>query len=428
MKVVITNFHSAANAGDLAILQVTIKQIRELFPGAEITVLANYPNEPALQSLGVQLVPSMWAQCGVNSAKSVLFQAAQFLLKWVGLLVMKYSSKGVKTSDRAAGTPLRKLFKTIIDADLVLACSGNQFYSTGRWGWPFPVNLSALWFAAISKRRMYILPQSIGPLKRAWERRALKCVYAKAKRVYLRDASSITLADEIGIPTVSTKYAPDPAFLLSPEPVNIAREYLQSLGADLSRPKLGVTVIARMGKALDQKVLDRYYQHLTQVLEKHTKETGAQVIVFTQVSGPSPLEDDRRPSRDLVRELVARGIPAFSAEGISEPPMLKALYGQMDVFLASRLHSGIFSTSMNVPTLFLGYLTKTKGMLRSLKIDAPVIDLAELEEDALASALKDIWAKQDLARVSLRRTIPEIVEASRLPLQEIQRDFEGGKA
>ena len=63
----------------------------------------------------------------------------------------------------------------------------------------------------------------------------------------------------------------------------------------------------------------------------------------------------------------------------------------MNMFVASRLHSGIFSFGMGVPTLFIGYLTKTTGLLESLGMPEMGLEISNLDPDALFSKLTWLW-------------------------------------
>jgi polysaccharide pyruvyl transferase WcaK-like protein len=63
--------------------------------------------------------------------------------------------------------------------------------------------------------------------------------------------------------------------------------------------------------------------------------------------------------------------------------MLKACYGQMDLFIASRLHSGIFAIGAGTPTLFLGYLTKTQGITTRLGLSNYFLDINEISQSKL---------------------------------------------
>ena len=92
---------------------------------------------------------------------------------------------------------------------------------------------------------------------------------------------------------------------------------------------------------------------------------GVRIYFFPQVTGPTQQEDDRFAASKVAE--MMKGVEE-SIVTIEEPlssEMLKGLYGLMDIFLATRMHSGIFASSMGTPTLFIGYLTKIQGMVES---------------------------------------------------------------
>ncbi len=67
----------------------------------------------------------------------------------------------------------------------------------------------------------------------------------------------------------------------------------------------------------------------------------------------------------------------------------------MDVFIASRLHSGIFALGMRIPTLFVGYLHKTKGVLEAIGLNDYNIDLANVTASNLIEKIQQIWENRD---------------------------------
>ncbi len=96
---------------------------------------------------------------------------------------------------------------------------------------------------------------------------------------------------------------------------------------------------------------------------------------------------------------------------------------EQKIFLASRLHSGIFSMGMYVPTIFIGYLSKTRGVLESIGLNQNVIDLTELNEDNLMEKLGQTWRDADEERKVLIQKIPPIQAASHAPAKYIKGDF-----
>jgi polysaccharide pyruvyl transferase WcaK-like protein len=99
----------------------------------------------------------------------------------------------------------------------------------------------------------------------------------------------------------------------------------------------------------------------------------------------------------------------------------------MDAFVASRLHAGLFAVEMGVPTLFFGYLTKTRGMLETLGRLDWLIPLEEINEAVLTEKLSSLWEQRAVLRESLLPRLPGLAEAARLPVQRIAGDFQTTK-
>lgn len=187
--------------------------------------------------------------------------------------------------ESTANQPWKRLHSAYATADVVVGVSGNQFYSSGKYGWPFPATYASVSLAHAFQKPLYILPQSIGPLRRQWERRMLAKGYGRARRIYLRDSISLRLAGELGLPMENVSYAPDPAFDLAPADPMEATNLLQTWGADMTKPKLGVTVIAPMGRSFVTAEVKNYYAVLEQTLTRFLQCYTAQVVLFNQVSG-----------------------------------------------------------------------------------------------------------------------------------------------
>jgi polysaccharide pyruvyl transferase WcaK-like protein len=77
--VLLVNFHSTKNAGDLALLEQSVTYLNRAFGSPRITILANWPEEIELKSLDVEILPSVWSIVGVgNQGKKPLLQIITF--------------------------------------------------------------------------------------------------------------------------------------------------------------------------------------------------------------------------------------------------------------------------------------------------------------------------------------------------------------
>jgi len=415
-KILLVNFHSTMNAGDLGLLISTRELLLRVFPSCDVIVSANWPDEPAYRENDFEVVPSPWSLSGLNTNVSTFQQLRKFILTSVKL----YQTDSRFIHDDPEVNCLRSTYR---EADIIVSVPGNQFYSSGRFGWPFPVSILGVLLADRYKKPLIVLPQSIGPLKRWWEKMLLRRAYGSARRIFLRDEKSLELAEELGLPKGKVSYSPDLALgLQSGEPA-LALEVLRKAGVDLARPKLGVTLISKMNRSFDSQAMQNYYGVLETSLANFARENSIQLVFFDQVTGPTPVEDDSIPTARMVDMLLRVGIDAIHINKRLPPDLLKACYGQMDIFLATRLHSGIYAMGMTVPTLFIGYLTKTQGLVRSLKIEDDFIDLSDLSEASARAKLETLWENRTTRRTHLAKVLVQAQQQQTELVELLKKDF-----
>lgn len=415
-KILLVNFHSTMNAGDLGLLITARDMLLNVFPGSEFVVSANWPHESAYQENNFTVVPSPWSLSDLDKNTNVFEQILKFLLVCRALC----DTKTVRTSSIPDIDILKAAYR---DADIIVSVPGNQFYSSGRYGWPFPVSVSGVLLAHYYNKPLLVLPQSIGPLRRWWEQGLIRQAYSKARRVFLRDEVSIDLAKAIALPMEKVHYVPDPALSLQPDDSASALILLVESGMKLFKPKLGVTIISKMNRSFDSQKMCNYYEVLETTLAKFSRIHDVQIVFFTQVSGPTEAENDAIPTARMVSTLVEEGVDAIHIDKTLSPSLLKACYGHMKIFVATRLHSGIFALGMNVPTLFIGYLSKTRGLVKSLQIEDDFIEIDDIDLPILMEKLESLWTHSE--EKSLH--IANVVKVARQEIEEsvelLKKDF-----
>lgn len=423
--ILIINFHSSKNAGDLSLLISAMEILKAAFDSPEIIVSANWTEEKAYRSLDIEVVPSFWTLAGVNRDKNIFKQV--FRLVWYFIRIA-LSAKTEKYNEKKGKElpPWKQLSMAYQRADMIVGVSGNQFYSTGRFGWPFPASICSPAMAHIFKKPLYILPQSIGPLKRWWERSLLSIVYSRARKIYLRDSNSISLANEIGLPSGKVEYSPDPAFQLKPAPKMEGLKILAKYGYSENIPTLGLTVIAPMGHSLVTNQVENYYSVVKNGIDRFLKTYQAKVMIFNQVSGPTKSENDGYYSDLLFKDLQSKSLDIVHVNEQLDPRLLKVCYGQMTGFIATRLHSGIFSLSMGVPTLFIGYLSKTKGLLDACGLDETIIEISNLTEELFWTKLNNVWCNREAEKEKIKQVLPRILAETSKPQEFIRKDYLNG--
>jgi colanic acid/amylovoran biosynthesis protein len=398
--------------------------LRSSFVEPRIVVSANYPNESYIHSLDVQVIPSFGALIGLN--RSPAWQ--QVFCAIMGIAISGIAASlpwAWKRMARRFPDGWQKFVDAYCEADLVVNCPGNQFFTMGTFGWPLLISAASIFCAYLFKRPVYVLPQSIGPLQRRWERYLLKWLLTRARIVFVREPLSLRLARDLGLPTEKVKFSPDLAFESPYVDRDCALAFLECLGYDNSKGAVGVTVINRMTGSLKEEWFGPYYFALAAALERLVQKYGVRIYFFPQVTGPTQQEDDRIAARKVAEIMKDVTGNIVIVDELLSPAMLKGSYGLMDIFVATRMHSGIFASSMGVPTLFIGYLTKIRGMVESLDLQDWLIELNEAEETCLWEKLEKLWLQRDVLKMSLLDTMSQVVEQTHQVGVLIAEDYNG---
>jgi len=223
--ILMVNFHSTHNIGDLALLISNRQLLMEAFNNPKIIVSANWPDEQVYAKYGFEVVPSLWSLSKIRPGISITEQITRFIINYI--LISSHRDRSMLFGDKQI-LSWRSVHDAYVRADIVVGVSGTFFFSSGKYGWPFPATYASIKLANVYKKPLYILPQSIGPLRRKWERTLLFNGYKHARKIYFRDNASIRLGYEIGLDPSKITYSPDPAFDLKPASEEIALEVLNS--------------------------------------------------------------------------------------------------------------------------------------------------------------------------------------------------------
>jgi colanic acid/amylovoran biosynthesis protein len=420
--ILLIHFHSMQNAGDSAQLEAAILNLRQHFHQPRIWVATNHPSERELHDLCDKVFPSISSLVGIDGEKSRPVKIINFMKALFYLLLAFLSRKRTSNSDSSSHN-WKASFDAYRKADLVISVPGNIFFTMGRIGFPFLCSSLAVLPARIYKKPFYVLPQSIGPLKRRWERWILKELYQRANIIYLREPISYRLAEKLKFPMNRVQLALDQTIKTSKFDDEEIPNLLQELDFTTARISMGVTVIPRMVKSLPQSTMDLYYQALAGTLTYFVLKHKMAIYFLPQVTGPAPHEDDRKAFMEVTSLMSCpSGYIKIIDEHLNHNT-LGRLYQKMDLFLASRLHSGLFAMSYGIPTLMIGYLTKTKGIMEMLDLQEWELDIDKLDQHLLTIKLEALWQQRIYVSSQLRQRLSEALKRTPNPGLEIASDF-----
>lgn len=425
--ILIINFHSSRNAGDAALLETAIEQLRSSFPGVRCIISANYPDDAYVRSLGVDLVPSPATIIGLSAKDLPLLQIVRMVL---GLLVSCIVALFPRACLGKWFIPRNwhVLLAAYYQADLVVSIPGNIFVTMGIFGWPYFVSAVSVILAFLFRKPFYVMPQSLGPVERRWERLLLRWLYSQARIVFVRESVSFRLGQELGLPRERLRQTPDLAFGFSPPAErDAALGFLDRLGYTIYSNPVGVTIINQPGARLDSGHMARYYSTMAHILSRFVETYGVTLYFFPQVTGPTKVEDDRITTRLVIDCMNVRQNIVFLDKPMS-PALLRTLSGFMEIFVATRMHSGIFAVTMGVPTLFIGYLGKTRGVVEDIGVQEWLVELSEIHENLLWNKLESLWLQRYEVRKVLAKTVPAVTRQTREVGRQIAQDYYHGRA
>jgi len=139
---------------------------------------------------------------------------------------------------------------------------------------------------------------------------------------------------------------------------------------------------------------------------------GGKVVLLPQCWGPTPGEDDRRTARRIAGLVADLGEAVIAVDDPVPPDLLKAVFGQLDLLVGTRMHSNIFALVQGVPVIPIGYLHKTRGIAQAAGIEEWVIDIHEINDQKLIQKISELWANRERVRLHLEEVMPKLIQES----------------
>lgn len=422
-NILIINVHSSCNAGDAALTLTAIQQLRENFPQSRLTVAMDDPDSTLRD---VRIIGSLfhWV-LDADRDKRLRWRIGNLLLlipaSVLPVLTFRLFGKAVFT---LTPTPLRRLIQSYLEADLVVSKPGGFLYSSGL-GLTMLITVYTFLLAVCAGKPLYIFPQSIGPLTRRWEHLLLKWVLSKPRVVMVREAHSLEQLRAWGLAHPRCYLLPDMAFTFVSAPRASAEAWLASCGVRRDHPLLGLSAIDWGAQNLRFGLQAMYETACADAAHFFVRQYGGKAIVFAHSWGPSDSQDDRPVARRIAARLSDLSGSVLLVDWPIAPDLLKAIYGQMDAFVATRAHAAIFALSAGVPTLIIGYQPKAWGIARLLGIEKWIVDIRQISSQALIDLLAALWAERGTVRNRIERVLPALVEQARQPGAIIAADYRG---
>lgn len=257
--------------------------------------------------------------------------------------------------------------------------------------------LSAIALAKRFGRKVMILGQGIGPLRRSASRRLARKVLSGTDLITVRDARSAELLGELGVCNVPIVITADPSLLLTPCP-----------------PEESLRLLSEAGIGADDDVIAVSLREWPESPEIERAVAEALGTVSEKLCAKLLLIAMRAPDDELlakrVEQTVGRPEQIVVQPRAWTPSQLLGVLGRCRLVVGMRLHALIFAAAVGVPCLGIVYDPKVAGFLTAA--DQESVTLEQVASGALADEIIKAWHARDELASRLSGNLPAMREAA----------------
>lgn len=295
-----------------------------------------------------------------------------------------------KVGLNAKGLINEELLKIYSESDLIIDLSGDTL--SDKYVCSLFSILNIL-IGILLKKKIVIFSQSIGPFRRITIPLARFCLN-KADLIIIREKITKSYLERINIHNHLIHLGADIAFLLKPAPRKTVQEIFLKEKINVNRTKypiIGIGTSARIYRILGlNKAI--YLELMAKTADFLVEKLNAQVILVPHVIIPDKYEQqDDRFVAEKIHYLARNKNRIKIIKNDYSPEELKGIIGRCKLFIGSRMHSNIASTSMYVPTIALSWSHKYRGIMKMMGQEKYVCDIKTITFDELILKINDAW-------------------------------------
>ena len=401
------------NLGVNALAEASIKCIMHRWPKAEVKLLGSgYKTSEqqviiAGRVLSIQSVPIRFCKnvfLGNHICRLIFYAVLFKIVRWKKL--QDFCSRQ------------NPYLKAIIETDVVADISGGDSFSDIYGMRRFVLVFLCKWLMILFGKPLVLLPQTYGPYKNLLSNFMAKHILRRAKLIYCRDRSGVSLLREFlgSNPSSGDKVrlVSDVAFLLAAkkpkEPgfgkfgeINHSRYVKVGLNVSGLLFNSGYASDNMFGLKAD------YRQVVFRIGEMFLRNDKVVLLLVPHVFPPPGLEAEDDPEAcgivygQLHKEFANR---VFFAEGDYDQGEVKHIIGLCDFFVGSRMHSCIAAMSQCIPTVGVAYSGKFSGVFETIGMEEMVADMRKETSNDIIAKVATAFERRQFIQEILEEKVP----------------------
>ncbi len=248
--------------------------------------------------------------------------------------------------------------------------------------------------AKLTRTKVMIYANGIGPLKREINRHLTSFVLNLVDVITVRDENSLIELDKLKVKRPKIELTADSALTLQSIDENRIRDILKSEGIDENQNLIGFSV-RQWGKNME------YVDAIAKIADIAYKKYNLEpVFIVMQKSG------DLKISEDIVKKMKAN---SHIISGSYSPKEILGIISRLQILVGMRLHALIFAAMSSVPCVGVVYEQKVEGFINSVR-QLSAGDVQELKVDKLTKMLEDVYQDRRILRdylLSIKRDLQD---------------------
>lgn len=407
-NIVIIDYISERNRGDAAIQAGLIKILQQRFPNSVLSAISVFgANQfPALESeysqsvsMGLKIIGGLlttfYPVSQTWNKSNLFFEFRNFigLIQRLTLLLALKLKIHPQSLFHFISKKYHPTLKCILEADLVIIRGRN--YRDRKTAALEVVRMLAktyhLLLCSLLSKNMVLVGASVWNLKSNLARKILGHAFQDCKFITVRDENSL-----IELKNIAGEYGfndpillPDLSFAAFDDRQSIIKN--RKTTSPSEHPEtIGLTIVD--WKDCGQVIRNKYLTSIVQLIS-HFSKLGSKIIIIPQVS--VAWENTRGMVHEILQSVDNENVTVVSGEP-SINDLLK-LYSNLDILIATRMHSAIFAVSVNTPIIAIPYDKGGKwNIVEELGYKDYIINYDEITAEKLLQKTLDCWKNKEV--------------------------------
>tara|TARA_B110000027_G_scaffold53996_1_gene58766 strand:- start:183 stop:1517 length:1335 start_codon:yes stop_codon:yes gene_type:complete len=287
----------------------------------------------------------------------------------------------------------KKSYQAFSKVDYLFVKGGGFLHSYGSLVDPYVMyfQLFDVFLAKRMGKKVFILPNSIGPFKNTFAKKIILKATTYASLLTVRENKSLALLKKFNL---NPKYYPDLGFYLKRTKSDFRSYLLETHKINISEGT-HIALTARPyrfdGHAKSDDLYRKYLDGLVTCVEALLEVDSVHLTLVSHTLGPSAHENDDIAIKAIHTKLGKRPKLHYLYDKSLNSQDLQEIYKLYDLMIGTRFHSVIFALNSGTPSLAIAYGgNKAYGIMQEIGLSKYVYPIEDLQPERLVADAKFI--------------------------------------